>query len=146
MSHVPNARKKGKSTDDKGNTKPSGEQNRGGSSVSFSCPLTRSVRGVAISPLSLHTLPSTPMAMVHTLTLPSAAVTLCVCHAITLSSKVNACVLDADNRIIMSVERMMSAGAANPWRNARDLFLAKNTGTGDGMNGTGNSTGGLRRE
>jgi len=146
LSHVRNAQKKGESTDDKTSTKSSGEPNHGDSSGSFSCPLTRSVHGVAISPQSLHTLPGTPMAMVHTLTLSSAAVTLCVCRAITLSSKVNACVLDADNRIIMSAERMMSAGSANPWKNARDLFLAKNTGTGDGMNGTGNSTGGLRRE
>ena len=28
----------------------------------------------------------------------------------------------------------------------KELSIAENTGTGDGMNGTGNSTGGLRRE
>lgn len=129
MNHVPNARRNVKSKDDGQSTKLSGQPNRGDSSGSFSCPLTRSVHGVAISPQSLHTLPVTPMGMVHTLTLPSAAVTLCVCHVISLSSKVNACVLDADNRIVMSAERMRSVGAANPWKNARDLFLAKNTGS-----------------
>jgi len=43
-------------------------------------------------------------------------------------------------------EKVNSAIDALLRRIRNELYFAENTGTGDGMNGTGNSTGGLRRE
>jgi hypothetical protein len=142
LSHVRNARKKEDQTGIKERIIESGLVRSGGKpDVVFSSP-TQDVCRVVIQADYLTTpnmrfmeKPSISICRVH----GGIASDVIKVSIVVVSNAENAKRLERNEKVNSAIDALLR-------RIRNELYFAENTGTGDGMNGTGNSTGGLRRE
>ena len=131
------------SKDDRQRTGSSGQLNRGGFGVPFSCPMLKAgVRGAEIFRKLSHILPGVlPMVPMTISTLRRPAATLCACHAPGQNLEVRFCALDAAGRVI-TAHQVRYVGIAEPTK--KPSSTGKNTGSGNrtkpGSDSTGNTT------
>ena len=142
MSHVPNARKKEDQTGIKERIIESGRVRSGGKpdvvfskETPFVCHAVIQARCLTIPDLMYTDGPNTLISQ-RPWGFASDAISVSI---VVSSSAENVKRLERNEKVNSAIDALLR-------RIRNELYFAGNTGTGDGMNGTGNSTGGLRRE